>query len=271
MLTRVSAAWLALHFKLPRGDSMSVEPDARPNSLHFRRVSVHTPRLGALREFYRGVLRLELAEDAQDAASFVAGTSTLRFVLDERIESPLYHFAFNIPENLIESCMTWTAARVELVRNPGTGSTLVHFPNWNAHSTYFWDPGGNLVEFIARHTLPNAREGGAGFEPPRDVLCVSELGVVTEDVAKTDEELTARLKISRYATPKDGKLLNDFRAMGDEHGLFIVVRRGRRWFMTGTGAEPFPAEAQVEVVGLNEAEFDLRDTQCHIDGNSRRR
>ena len=245
---------------------MSIPPsDARPKSLHFRRVSVHTPRLGVLREFYRDVLRLELAEDAHDAASFVAGSTVLRFVL-ERIESPLYHFAFNIPENLIESCMTWTAARVELVRNPGTGSTLVHFPNWNAHSTYFWDPGGNLVEFIARHTLPNARQGHASFDSPRDVLCVSELGVATEDVGKTDEELTARLGLARYAPPKDGKLLNDFRAMGDEHGLFIVVRRGRRWFMTGTGAEPFPSAAEVEVAGREPvaAKFDLGDTQCRV-------
>jgi catechol-2,3-dioxygenase len=273
VLAQMGGAWLALHLELPRRHQMTNDqPDTRPKSLHFRRVTVHTPRLEALREFYRDVLRLEFAEDERNAASFVAGSTVLRFVHDEQIQSPLYHFAFNIPENLIESCMTWTARRVELVRNPGTGNTLVHFPNWNAHSIYFWDPGGNLFEFIARHTLPNARQGGATFDSPRDVLCVSELGVVTEDVGKTDEEVTARLEISRYAAPKDGKLLNDFRAMGDEHGLFIVVRRGRRWFMTGTGAEPFPTEAVVEVDGANSAkDFSLADTGCCVSATPRKR
>jgi catechol-2,3-dioxygenase len=257
-MRRVAEGWFLAHAASTAAGTRLA--DRQEKTLHFRHVSLRTPRLDALRQFYGDVLRLPIAGDASDRITFGAGETQLALVHDKNIRRSLYHVAFNIPENLIQSCTDWAQKRFELTINPGTGKTLVHFPNWNAHSVYFWDPAGNLLEFIARHSLRNASENS--FEMPRDLLCVSEVGVVTQDVAQVDAQLTERLGIERYAPPADGKLPNDFRAMGDVNGLFIVVRRNRRWFMTATGAEPFPAE--VEVACGADAEFELADTLCRV-------
>jgi len=228
--------------------------------MRFDRITLHTPQTESVKQFYAEVLRLPVVADDNGRITFAAGATALQFVRDDAIESTLYHVAFNIPENQIESCMEWAQKRFELAVNPGTGRTLVHFPNWNAHSIYFRDPAGNLLEFIARHTLPSASD--RRFEMPRDLLCISELGVATADVARIDAELTQRLGLARYNPPADGKLPNDFRAMGDENGLFIVVRRNRRWFMTDQGASAFPAEVQISC--NRAAEFELSDTLCRV-------
>lgn len=257
-LAGAAGAWLAAHAPGVMEGARLIQNSA-PSAL-FRRVALRTRKLDALREFYMSMLNLPVASDGAEQIAFDAGATRLEFIHDDAVESPLYHFAFNIPENQIESCMAWAEKRMELVINPGTGRKLVHFPNWNAHSIYFWDPSGNLVEFIARHTLRNARDGE--FDSRRDVLCISEVGVVTRDVAGVDAKLTETLGLQRYVPPADGKLPNDFRAMGDENGLFIVVRRNRRWFMTAAGAQPFPAE--VEVVCERQGEFALADTLCRV-------
>lgn len=228
--------------------------------MRFNRITLRTPRVESVRGFYADVLRLPVLADDPGRTTFAAGTTALQFERDDATESMTYHVAFNIPENQIESCMEWAQQRFELTINPGTGGTLVHFPNWNAHSVYFRDPAGNLLEFIARHTLPNASD--RPFEMPRDLLCISELGVATADVARVDAELTQRLGLGRYNPPADGKLPNDFRAMGDENGLFIVVRRNRRWFMTDQGASAFPAEVQIACGRA--ADFELSDTLCRV-------
>ena len=57
---------------------------------------------------------------------------------------------------------------------------------------------------------------------------MSEIGLAVEEVAKACGELKEELGIGIW-DQGDGEI---FRAMGDEHGIFIVVRRGRPWFPT---------------------------------------
>ncbi len=68
----------------------------------------------------------------------------------------LSDFAFNIPENQFREAKAWLASRVEIARP--NGSDEIFYDDWNAHAVYFPDPGGNLVEFIARHNLPDRSE-----------------------------------------------------------------------------------------------------------------
>lgn len=51
-------------------------------------------------------------------------------------------------------------------------------------------------------------------------------------------------------SPYGGPGSETFTAVGDEHGLFIVVKRGRIWFPdTGKGAGMAPLEVEVSTGG----------------------
>jgi hypothetical protein len=84
------------------------------------------------------------------------------------------------------------------------------------------DPVGNVLEFIARHDLPNRASGpfAAGL-----IECVSEIGIGAESVAAMVDELFAKTGCGLYRPGSDR-----FAPVGDEHGLFVVVPRGREWF-----------------------------------------
>ncbi|MDB5101372.1 MAG: hypothetical protein JWM80_5793 [Cyanobacteria bacterium RYN_339] len=168
-----------------------------------------------LRAFYRERLGLAPAGDAVQA-----GLTRLAF---QPGAAATYHFAFNIPENQLEEARQWLRARVPLVQHEG--SEIVDFPNWNAHSVYFFDPAGNIVELIARHNLPNASRRVFGPEAFQEV---SEVGLPVPAVAPVVDVLDAQ-----WHQPLWWGNRETFAAVGDEQGLFIVVPEGRTWYMSG--------------------------------------
>jgi catechol-2,3-dioxygenase len=134
----------------------------------------------------------------------------------------IYHFAFNIPPQQFAEAKAWIAQRVPPLTDH-TGADEFYFEAWNAHALYFSDPAGNIVELIARHTL--ASQSHQPFTE-QSLLSVSEIGLVTDNVRDTVHLLRTRLGISSY----QGTGNDEFTAVGDEAGLFIVVKRGRIWF-----------------------------------------
>lgn len=183
-----------------------------------------TPQPEATGAFFRDTLGL--AVDATDSESLEvrAGATRLAFRKSSPEWEGIYHFAFNIPENRFEDARLWLRARVPL-RTGSDGSDVFHFGDWNAHAVYFHDPAGNILEFIARHDLPNATD--APFDS-RQILNVSEIGLVTGDVPGLVASLGATTGVVPYRPGSDS-----FAPIGDENGLFIVVKTGREWFVGG--------------------------------------
>jgi len=140
----------------------------------------------------------------------------------ESNEAAIYHFAFNIPENQFAEARAWLTQRVPLVLGPD-GEDLFTFESWNSHAIYFYDAAGNIVEFIARHDLPNSSNQPFG---PASLLSVSEIGWVVADVRAAVDTLQNDLGLSVYAN----SLSDEFAAVGDPNGLFIVVKQERPWF-----------------------------------------
>ncbi|MEX2281093.1 MAG: glyoxalase/bleomycin resistance/dioxygenase family protein [Gemmatimonadota bacterium] len=201
----------------------------------FLAVELRTHVADALRDFYGSVLGLRLETLAQ---GFLArtGASLLRFRPTTDSE-PVYHIAFNIPENQIDAARDWLRDRAELIPHFKTGDTIVDWPAWNAHSVYFLDPAGNLLEAIARHALANARRGD--FDTT-SFLNISELGLVVPDPHVTIDQLSTTFELPKKS------VLHDFGAVGDDNGLFIVSAEHRAWMpTTDVLAEPFPARAFV--------------------------
>lgn len=159
---------------------------------------------------------------------FRAGDTTINFTeIKEDVAPPFYHFAFNIPQNKILKAREWQLKRTDLSATPSQlidknfPKDIRHFQHWNAHSVFFWDPAGNLVEYIARHDLDNNREGEFSS---KDLLCASEIAFIVNDADAMAEELKSSFGLQQY---RGGDA--NFRAIGDENGLLLVIRKGRVW------------------------------------------
>jgi catechol-2,3-dioxygenase len=165
------------------------------------------------------------ASDPEALAEFhgpAYGSSRIRFEPGPAVCS---HFAVNVPPQRFEEAVDWARERVELVDDD------VPFPAWRARSAYFFDPGGNIVELIARERAP----GEDLF------LEISELGLPVADVGAAVEWLEGELGLPHFSGNR-----RDFSAVGDDRGLFIVVPVGRPWLFTEEPAPDAPLRVAIE-------------------------
>jgi len=229
---------------------------AEVTPVNFRKLRLLANRLDEMRSFYRNTLQLPVRESG-DSLAVAAGSTLLEFQQGAEGSLPNYHFAFNIPENKVEQAHRWASARCPLIHHWETRETLIHFRPWNAHSIYFPDPSGNLVEFIARHDLDNARTGAFG---PEDIFYASEIGVVVDSVPETVSFLNGALGLSPYRPP-----ISSFAAVGEEHGMFIVVEKERLWYPARkVPAAVFPSEIHLRGARREELQMSGCRTTLHL-------
>lgn len=214
--------------------------------MDIRELRLLTSDLALQRDFYIQRLSLPAPLATPDRLTLQMGTSRLTFTPAPLDAHPFYHFAFNIPPQQFAEAKAWIARRVPLITNQ-IGADEFYFEAWNAHALYFYDPAGNLVEWIARHTLASQPH------PPftaQSLLHVSEIGLVTDSVPDTVHMLRAQLGVSLY----QGTRSDEFTVVGNEAGLFIVVKRGRIWFPdTGKPAALAPVSVTVAEGGTHAA------------------
>jgi catechol-2,3-dioxygenase len=149
------------------------------------------------------------------------GSTRVRFAPGPAVCS---HFAINVGR--FEEAVAWARARVEdLVRDD------VPFPDWRARAAYFYDPAGNLVELIARERAPGEEL----------LIGVSEIGLPVADVGAAVEFLETELGLPHFSGNRE-----DFSAVGDDHGLFILVPVGRPWLFTDRPASDAPVRVTIE-------------------------
>src|SRR6187402_3931007 len=119
--------------------------------------------------FYNRVLGFETINSDHLSVSFQVGTTKLTFHSSQNV-NPVYHFAFDVPNNKLLEAFIWIESKTEImyVIPP---DKIADFSNWNAKSFYFYDNNGNILEFIARNDLDNASE--KSFDG-KSILSVSE-------------------------------------------------------------------------------------------------
>jgi len=183
-------------------------------------------------KFYGEFLGLDIIYRDEKKISFAAGVSVLTFLKSEKL-SPVYHFAFNIVPTKIEEALVWVKARIAVLID-AEGGEIVDFSNWKAKSVYFEDNNGNIVEFIARFELPCDID-----ESPFDsgsIISISELGIVAEDVSALSEVISSEYNVPVFSrqVPKE-----NFAALGDDEGLFILSKKDRHWYPTDIAAHSF--------------------------------
>jgi hypothetical protein len=201
--------------------------------MHIRALTLETNNCAALEYFYAELLGLPKVGNG----IFLIGSSCLHFV-ERPNSSAKYHFAINIPENQIQEAISWLERRTPILLE--TSQKPVVFPDWDAHSVYFLDPAGNILELIARHELHNASD--APFSAG-SLLCISEIGLPVPDALVFAGWVGETLGILSY---RDGE--TSFAPLGDAHGLMIAVALGREWFPQ-TGVLAAAHYTRLELVG----------------------
>ena len=230
-----SAAFFALHDVPLVGGQVPLVPqdEAKRPRLLSMELQSGAP-MNAMKAFYGKTLDLRLLDERADRFSVEAGESRITFVTSSETvagRAPFYHFAFNIPENKILKALEWQKARTPMLAIPernraaGYPAEVVDYSHWNAHSVFFLDPAGNVLEYIARHDLKNGDTGAFGWP---DILYVSELALVVDDVAATAETVKRAASVAQYKGGDD-----QFTALGDEYGLLLLMKRGRVVDFTG--------------------------------------
>jgi len=181
--------------------------------------------------FYNEVLGLKTISKKDSGISFNAGSTKLTFRPSVDVK-PVYHFAFDVPNNKLLEAFDWIAKKTEImyVIPP---DKVADFYNWNAKSFYFYDINGNILEFIARNDLDNATQ--KAFDGS-SILSVSEIGLVSKDVVVQCDELFDKYGLTAYSKqPK----LNKFIVLGTVTGLFILVEENRDWYPTDKKSKSF--------------------------------
>ena len=198
--------------------------------MKLRSVTLLADDVSVLADYYRWLPALP-SDDG--SLCLVVGRSVLEFRPSKGAEGGV-HFAIDVPVSRFDEIADWAERELGLVSD-ASGKTRFRFESWRANACYFLDPAGNIGEFIAREERSHP-------EISRFVG-LSEIGLVVDDVASTRFSL-ARLGIEPYGEPGE-----DFAAVGDPDGLFIVVKEGRGWYPNGTSARSLPMLVEFEVNG----------------------
>lgn len=220
--------------------------------MEIQKVSYRTAAFESVREFYVERFGLPVVEETADRFVVEVGESAVEFVrTDEADADPFYHFTWDVPENRFEEAKTWLAERTDLLESP-EGDDEVYFEALDFHSAYFFDPAGNLGEFAARHSLDTASD-----EPfdATELVRVSEVGMPVEDVVEDVETLESDTVVDRH--PQLGEINPDVSPVGNDEGMFPVIRTGKEWFMTDEPAEVHPIT--VELAGDEDDRYEFDD------------
>jgi catechol-2,3-dioxygenase len=194
-------------------------------------LELRTKKLDIMLNFYHHRLGFQLVEQNEDRFSIMIGITKLTFIEALMDENPFYHYAINIPENKVCEALEWFERKVNITKDEG--EKIIHFTSWNSHAFYFDDPDGNIIEIIGRHNLKNPIT--ANPFSLESIIAIDEIGVPTNDVMGTLSILKQEFGLPNWRDPYP-----EFATVGSEEGLFIVVKKGRVWYMSEQAADLFP-------------------------------
>ena len=214
--------------------------------MFLKEIQLTANRIDELFIFYKELMELPVEKTA-NGIEIIIGDSKIIFTEAGIHHQPIYHFAINIPSNKIEEALRWLQSKTELVYLDDYKSYIADFKNWHAKSVYFIDPAENIVELIARFDLSDNVVEEFSSEYFR---CISEIGVVfpLENFDASVETLLAKTQLAYF---EKQPALPQFRAIGDDNGLFIAVPEHRTWYgSNGRKAGIFPMKIIFENYGV---------------------
>lgn len=186
--------------------------------MRIRKVTIPTSDIAASASFFQDVLDLEV-----DRSTVSLGWSQIEFISGNDLENGGLHLAFNVAYRQFDQATDWLRQRTALQQDSYGNDSFALGGYWQSKSIYFEGPDGSILELIGRRRL-----GGSSSTAPfngSDLICVSEIGLPTDNLDSLVAESARVLGIAALAPPS-----NEFAAIGDDNGLFIGVVGNRPWF-----------------------------------------
>ncbi|MBN9294615.1 MAG: VOC family protein [Flavobacteriia bacterium] len=216
--------------------------------MKIKELTLLTNNLTETKKFYEDTIGFQKITETQTSISFAVGTSKLVFELTEENQNPKYHFAFNIPTNALNDAINWTLQRTSLIETEN--SFITDFENWKAKAIYFFDNNRNILEFICRTDLNNPTDKPFSAET---ILNINEIGLVIDQPLQIGNEIIEKTRIEYFAK---GPKREDFVAVGNDDGLFVISNPNRKWYPTQEMAEKWKVKGKIKVAD-NEYELEF--------------
>jgi catechol 2,3-dioxygenase-like lactoylglutathione lyase family enzyme len=174
--------------------------------MRITRLTLPSTDVEASLAFYRDVLQLRTT-----GTTVHVGWTDIDIV-PSPVDTGSVHLAFNIPHHRFEAACAWLRQRALLLRDP-LGEERFHVGGaWDAESVYFAGPHDAVLELIARRPLAFDNASDGDFRSS-DIVCVSEVGLPTDDVPA----LVRNLVVATGLTPF-GDVSDVFVPMGGHEG-----------------------------------------------------
>ncbi len=213
------------------------------NFMNIKTLIIKCNNIGDTAAFYRRILNADPMFVSASILKFQAGESVLIFEQTD-IPAPIYHFAFDLPCNLLHNAFEYIGDRATVLR-VNADQYYADFTNWNAKSFYFLDNNGNILEYICRYDKNIEHTGPFNG---RQLISISEAGLPAENALQLMAKLMYRYPLTPYEKQPP---LEHFAALGDVNGLFILSGIGRAWYPTQVPAAVFPIKVIFEEKGVS--------------------
>lgn len=199
--------------------------------MRIRELYLLSDDLKATEEFYTNLLQIPVLQRTTTRVSFMIGATMVCFEKSEN-ENPVYHLAFDIPGNQLETAYQWLKQRVKTLPVT-TDSDIADFTSWGARSVYFFDNNGNILELICRYHF---NEHSAAEFSGSSFISVCEFGIVTNDVHWLTNKIIHDNGVELYVKQPPRE---DFAVLGTDAGLLILVSENRNWYPTEIKSKTF--------------------------------
>ncbi|MGE7879247.1 VOC family protein [Peribacillus muralis] len=231
--------------------------------MKINKVTLYSHSLDEMLKFYVDELGFELRAQTNASFEITIGDSVLEVKDYHPQEKPYYHFAINIPTNLFTSAKKWAKSKVELMKEDGEDE--VYFTLSDAHSFYFSDPSGNIVEFISRYAV-SPKSPSKTFSV-QESLCISEINLTTDKVGFIGNKLNSLgLPVRKAEAISEGRL--NFIGQHEAGSFLLLGPRKRRWFFSNRVSETFPLSIVIDdqlIISLNrEGEMKVESAETNL-------
>ncbi|MDY8135587.1 hypothetical protein [Aquimarina sp. 2201CG5-10] len=173
-----------------------------------------------LKAFYKEIIGFK-CQDITNGFEIITLENRLQF--EKSDQEFYYHFAFLIPTGSIEDAIRYLETRsIELL--PYKEKKIIEFDT--GRSIYFYDPDGNIGEFIERPLLEYPQSSTFSIDK---VIKLNEIGLPHHDPIKVSNDLMNTYNIAPINASNFGE---NFCWVGDHNGVIIVTKEGRNWLPT---------------------------------------
>lgn len=202
--------------------------------MKFESITLLTSNFDETLQFYDETLECPVQVINQDTFIVHIGETELQFMKSTDLSQPYYHFAIDIPYNHFYDMKDHYQNILFLLMENKQHTT--YFESFVAHSVYFNDPSGNIVELIAR--VSNMTE-----EP--EFSRISEIGFVCNDT----ESIYQALAQYHLETHEQKQFVPDaLNFLGDtrDESFILLTPEDRRWFFSEKTSTAFPIEIKTQ-------------------------